>query len=77
MQSTNDVAALLGIPPASVRRIKQEMGLTEDFHFIKQGNRLLWTVDGTDVLSTYVHENPFIGLLEDESLWDEDMDEAA
>jgi hypothetical protein len=74
MQTTRDVAALLSIPPASMRRIKKELGLIKDFHFVKEGQRLLWTPEGVDSLSAYVYDNPFAGLLRGD-LWD--VDEAA
>jgi hypothetical protein len=72
MQTTKDIAALLNIPAASVRRMKQALGLVEEFHFVKQGNRLLWTTTGADALSAYVHANPFAGLLDDNDLWGAD-----
>jgi hypothetical protein len=64
MQTTQEVADLLNIPAASVRRIKKHLNLTEGFHFIKEGKRLMWTGEGIDELSYYLNENPFAGLLD-------------
>jgi hypothetical protein len=77
MQTTNQVAALLHVPAASVRRMKQELQLTEDFHFIKDGNRLMWTPEGVDELAQYVHDNPFSNLLNDGDLFEEEEYDAA
>jgi hypothetical protein len=79
MQSTQEVAALLSIPAASVRRIKKQLGteIVEGFHFVRQGTRLLWTAEGVDALSHYLHDNPFAGLLEGADLYEDEEDEAA
>jgi hypothetical protein len=73
MQSTNEIAALLCIPPASIRRVKSQLELTENIHFKRQGTRLLWTPEGVDALSISVHDNPFAGLLDNKVLWAGEM----
>jgi hypothetical protein len=73
MQSTNDVAVLLCVPPASVRRVKSQLELIESIHFKRQGTRLLWTPEGVDALSISIHDNPFAGLLGNRTLWAEEI----
>jgi hypothetical protein len=77
MQSTQEVGDLLSIPAASVRRIKKQLDLMEGFHFVRQGTHLLWTAEGVDALSRYLHDNPFAGLLEGADLFGDEEDEAA
>jgi hypothetical protein len=77
MQTTQEIADLLNIPAASVRRIKQQLSLNEGFHFVKEGNRLLWTPDGADAITLYVNENPFVGLLEGDLFGEEEELDAA
>lgn len=75
MQTTQEVADLLNVPAPSVRRIKKQLALTEGFHFVKEGSRLLWTGEGVDELSYYLTNNPFAGLLEDGELFEEEAEE--
>jgi hypothetical protein len=77
MQTTQEIADILNIPAPSVRRIKKQLDLTEGFHFVKEGSRLLWTPDGADAITLYVNENPFVGLLGGDLFGDEEEIDAA